>query len=117
MTLPFVSRECWNSPRNIRNPLPLGPRPPPRGRFQGGDLPVAPLGHHFTPFRGTLHPSPPLFNPHRSLFLPRGPPATRVTRGHTPCAPRTRGGDSGRDRGRRAARPTKGRDMADTSNG
>src|SRR5215212_6057843 len=68
MTLPFVSRECWNSPRNIRNPLPLGSRSPPRGRFQGGDLPLPPLGHHFTPFRGTLHPSPPPINPHRSLF-------------------------------------------------
>ena len=84
MTLPFVSRECWNSPRNIRNPSPLGPRPPPRGHFQGGDLPLTPLGHHFTPFRGTLHPSPPLFNPHRSLFLPQVPLATRMTSDRRP---------------------------------
>src|SRR6478672_10716934 len=87
MTLPLVSRECWNSPRNIRNPSPLGPRTPPRGHFQGGDLPVTPLGHHFTPFRGTLHPSPPLFNPHHSLFRPPAPLTASPRSGPTSCAP------------------------------
>src|SRR5262249_52671794 len=28
ITLPLASRECWNSPRNIRYPSPLGRRPP-----------------------------------------------------------------------------------------
>src|SRR5262249_42973474 len=54
----------------IRDPSPRCRRPPLPGHLPGGDLPLLPLGHHFTPFRGTLHPSPPLFNPQRSLFHP-----------------------------------------------
>src|SRR5262245_4353171 len=64
ITLPLASRECSNSPRNIRSASSGTPSCPAARSCPPPGHSASPLGHHFTPFRGTLHPLPPLFNPH-----------------------------------------------------
>src|SRR5262249_40545939 len=67
ITLPLASRECWNSPRNIRIPSPFGlvrhqvrPTPP----LCDPGPPLHSISWHPTPHCSTLQPT-------RRHFLPR----------------------------------------------
>ena len=66
-------------PQEHPDPSPLAPRPPLPGHCRAvTSRSTTTLGHHFTPFRGTLHPSPPLIQPSPLPFPPRGAPGTEA---------------------------------------